>query len=88
MSDLTADEQKNVRAAIRFLRVRGGAWAQFAKAIHLSRQTLQDPRPTPVVVFRMARFAGVEIDELLAGKYPPDGACPHCGQRREEAALV
>jgi hypothetical protein len=79
VSDLTAAEHKNVRTAIRFLRVRCGGWVQFSKAIHLSRQTLQDPNPTPLVVFRVARFAGVGLDDVLAGRFPEPGTCPHCG---------
>jgi hypothetical protein len=31
------------------------------------------------VAFRVARLTGVSIDDLLAGKYPPPGTCPHCG---------
>jgi hypothetical protein len=33
MSDLTAKEQKAVRTALRFLRLRVGAWAPLAKAL-------------------------------------------------------
>lgn len=28
---------------------------------------------------RVARFAGVGVDDVLAGRFPPPGTCPHCG---------
>jgi len=81
MSDLTADEQKNVRAAIRFLRIRCGGWEQVAKALRSTKRTLR--RATSAsIAFRVARFAGVTVDDLLAGRFPPPGACPHCGTLR------
>jgi hypothetical protein len=83
VSDLTPDEQRNVRAAVRFLRIRCGGWVPLTKALRLTRSTLQKVGATPVVAFRVARFVGVGIDDLLAGKYPPDGVCPHCGQLRD-----
>lgn len=89
MSDLTAEEQKNVRAALRFLRVRLGA-VQFAKAMHASREairyTLAGKYVSASMAFRAARLAGVGVDALLAGEYPPAGTCPHCGHRREETS--
>ena len=31
------------------------------------------------LVVRVARFASVGVDDVLTGKYPPPGTCPHCG---------
>jgi hypothetical protein len=85
VSDLTPEEQKNVRAAVRFLRVRCGGWMPLTKVLRLTRSTLQKVGATPVVAFRVARFAGVGVDDVLAGKYPPAGTCPHCGHRPDAA---
>lgn len=85
MSDLTKEEQTNVRAAIRFLRVRCGGWVQLSKTLRLTRSTLQKVGATPVVAFRVARLAGIGIDDLLAGKFPPSGTCPYCGHRDDRA---
>ena len=32
-------------------------------------------------MIRAARLAGVAIEDMLDGTYPPEGVCPHCGQR-------
>jgi hypothetical protein len=31
------------------------------------------------MAFRVARLAGVTVDDVLVGKFPPPGTCPHCG---------
>ena len=38
MSDLTAKEQKAVRTALRFLRLRVGAWGPLAKALRYATE--------------------------------------------------
>ena len=35
---------------------------------------------SPMVAFRVARFAGVGVDDVLTGAFPPPGTCPHCGR--------
>jgi hypothetical protein len=77
MSDLTAEEAKNARTAIRFLKARCGI-ANLAKALRVDRSTLNYP-PSPTTVFRIAKLAGVGVDDVLTGKFPPAGTCPHCG---------
>ena len=84
-SDLTAAEQANVKAALAFLRARVGGVQPLAKALRFSTKTLRCP-PGPVLVFRLARLAGVSVDDVLAGKFPPPGVCAHCGQRADETA--
>jgi hypothetical protein len=81
MSDLTTEEQKHVRAAVRFLRLRLGGAKALAKALRVDRRTLTAPA-TPTTAFRVARLAGVSVDDVLAGKYPPIGTCPHCGHQQ------
>jgi hypothetical protein len=41
MSDLTGKEQKAVRTALRFLRLRVGAWAPLAKALRYQWDSIQ-----------------------------------------------
>jgi hypothetical protein len=78
VSDLTSDEQKNVRTAVRFLRLRLGGGNALAKALRVDRRTLTAPA-TPTTAYRVARLAGVSVDDVLAGRFPPAGTCPHCG---------
>lgn len=82
-SDLTAEEQANVRVALRFLRARCGGWDPLAKLLHVKEKTISHISTggvvTASVAVRVARLAKVGIDDLLAGKYPPEGACPYCG---------
>ena len=85
MSDLAKEEQENVRAAIRFLRVRFGKIALLAKALHFEPGSVHrilraSEHVSPTMVLRVARLAHVGIDDLLAGKYPIKGMCPHCGR--------
>jgi hypothetical protein len=83
MSDLTLTEQKHVRTVLRHLRRRVGTWATVAEALHFAPDTVRkvigerDP-VTASMAFRVARLAGVSVDDLLAGTALP-GACPRCG---------
>jgi hypothetical protein len=43
------------------------------------RQTAAGGLVSASLAVRVARLVKVGIDDLLAGKYPPPGACPHCG---------
>ena len=89
-SDLTKEEQERVRTAMKFLVVRFGTLAVMATALKLKRDTLRhimDGKDgvSTTVTFRIARLAQVGIDDLLAGKYPVPGTCPHCGHVAERA---
>jgi hypothetical protein len=85
VTDLTGEEQEHVRRALRYLRACAGNWKALAKALHFEAITLRhvmrrEKNVSPTMAFRLARFAGTSIDDLLAGKFPPAGACPHCGR--------
>ena len=84
MSDLTLDEQGNVRPALRFLHRRCGTWETLAKALRVNKATLLNLMGSVAVsvrvAFLVALFVGVPIDDLLAGRHPLVGTCPHCGQ--------
>ena len=84
MTDLSPKEQEHTRRALRYLRARCGGWDAASKALGLAKITVMNVAgghgtASPRVVFRIARFAGVGIDAVLAGEYPPAGACAHCG---------
>jgi len=90
VSDLTEKEQTNVRTALRFLRARTGTWGAVAKALRLGESTVANlagghNAVGPLVAFRVARLAKVGVDDVLAGRFPLPGTCPHCGHRVEAA---
>ena len=90
MSDLTPTEQTNVRTAIRFLKARCGTWDTLAKLLRFKAGTLGHVaggrKPvTPTLALRIARFAKVGVDDVLAGRFPEPGTCAHCGHRAEAA---
>ncbi len=83
MSDLSLTEQKHVRTALRYLRRRIGTWAPVAEALRVAPATMEKVvnerrAVTASLAFRVARLAGVPIDDVLEGRYLP-GACPRCG---------
>jgi len=82
--DLTAEEQANVRRAIRFLRVQLGSWTMVSKVIRMKERTLRRIRAghtvQPYVVRRVvAALDSVPLSDLLAGELPPPRVCPYCG---------
>lgn len=87
MSDLTAAEQTNVRTALRFLRARCGSWENVSRALKFGNSTVGNiiagRAVSPVVAFRVARLAKVGVDDVLAGRFPAPGTCPHCGHCQE-----
>lgn len=84
MSDLDQKEQNHVRLALRFLRRRLGTWATVADALHSAPKTIDNVvngynNVSASLAIRVARLAGVMVDDLLVGKFLPPGACPNCG---------
>lgn len=82
-ADLTGDEMAHVRAALKFMRLRCGGWAALTKTLRLNSKSLQKMRPGARMAVRLARAAGVPVDAVLTGHFPPPGACPHCGRGPE-----
>jgi hypothetical protein len=83
--DLTSEEQAYVKRALRFLRTRLGNSRKLGAALRLSANVLDRAcmargRPSASIVHRAARLAETTVDDLLTGRYPPEGACPHCGR--------
>jgi hypothetical protein len=84
VNDLSDREQRAVRTALRFLRRRVGAWGPLAKALRYEWDSIQKVATgkravTPALALRVARFAGIAMDELLAGQWLSARVCPHCG---------
>jgi len=87
--DFTAKEVAAVRGALHFLRLRCGAWAPLAKALGFQAETLPKVANghravSATLVIRIAKFAKVGVDDLLAGSFPAAGTCPHCGHVSSE----
>jgi len=85
MASLTAEEEQNVRTALRFLRQRFEKISLLAKALHYNPgnmyKLLGGRYPvSPGMAFKVARLAQVGVDDVLTGRYPAVGACPHCGR--------
>ena len=80
-ADLTTEEQEHVRRAMQFLRVRCGGWAQVATMLRFKRSTVTDAGlgHGPVSASMAFRVAGVTVDDVITGKFPPSGTCSHCG---------
>jgi len=88
--DLTDEERTHLRAAIAFLLTRFGGRASLAKAMGIRPVALQGATGkrrslSASLAIRAARVAGVGVDDILRGHYPPSGACPHCGHCPEPA---
>lgn len=84
MIDLTAAEQANVLIALRYLRVKCGGWKTLADGLGFSRHTMRQVRlgeknVSPTMAVRVAKLAGVGVDDVLMGRFPPTGTCPRCG---------
>lgn len=75
-SDLTPDEQENVRKALRLLFACFGGWVPLATAMGLNAYTVRAAtgrarRPiTSGLALRAAKVARVRVESILAGKWP------------------
>ena len=86
MNALTTKEQENVRRALRFLKARFRTWQSVAGVLGLYQVNAAKLAKLAVggavsvdLGFRIARTIGVGLEDVLAGRYAPDGVCPHCG---------
>ena len=81
---LTAIEQENVRRACEYLRSLHRSREALAKALKMNYDALlkaSSPRRRQTVTFAMslAYVAGVKLEDITSGAWPPAGACPYCG---------
>ena len=84
-TDLTAEEQTNAKAALRFLTTRHGSVRQLAEVMSAKARTVRAAleargRVSAGLALRAAKVAGVPLEDVLSGAWPPPGACPHCGR--------
>ena len=83
-ADLSPAEQAKTRRALEVLRIRLGTWLKVGEVLQLQRRTFARARRAPnlQVGFRVARYVGVPLEDLLAGRWPQVGECPLCGHVR------
>lgn len=91
VQDLTDEEQKNVRAALNYLRHRAD-WRTLARVLHFNEWNLRKfgrgaRAFSPTLAFRVARLAQVGVDDVLSGKWPAPGTCAHCGRGNGDSAI-
>ncbi len=86
MNALTANEQENVRRALRFLKTRLRTWQSVAGALGVYQRNdakiakfAAGGRVTVDLAFRLARINGVAMETILDGSFLPKSMCPHCG---------
>jgi hypothetical protein len=82
---LSEKEQRHVRTALRFLRLKVGGWQPLADALGVNvdsiGKVLRGARAvTTKLAFGVARLTDVSIDDLLAGALLSPRTCPHCGR--------
>jgi hypothetical protein len=90
-NDLTAKEQRAVRATLHVLRLRVGSWQPLGKALRyqpdsVSKVAAGGAAVTATLALRVARHLGISMEALLDGKGVPPGTCPHCGHSPEDFA--
>jgi len=88
--DLSLDEQANVLAALRMLRVKlGGAnWLNVERALPIAHSTLAEilagrSEVSAAVAFRVAKVLDVSLYHVLSGEALGD-VCKHCGRSASE----
>lgn len=89
VSDLTAEERRNLRQALHNLRIALGGWDVVGVVTGLTHHRLmraaQSKRPagTAGVALLAARAAGTTVEHILSGKLAPAGRCPTCGRSQD-----
>ena len=81
---LTVEEQQHALVALHFLRTRVGSWKLLAKTLGFEPYTLRNVRKglkrvSINMAYSVARLAAVSFEDVVTGKYPVKGTCPHCG---------
>lgn len=82
-TELTRQEQENVRAVLRVLKVQHDGLGYVAAKMGITGPSLENllyGRPIGAsTAIRVAKVAGVSVDDVLTGRYPGRLACRHCG---------
>lgn len=82
---LTPEEAACVLVALEFAAARIGTIQELAYRMGIERTAVrralkERPPPGAALAFELARVVGVPTEDIVAGKYPPPGACPSCGR--------
>jgi hypothetical protein len=82
---LTEQEQVNALGALQFLRARIGTWKLLAASlgfdpVMLRKVKKRDRAVSINMAYCISRLAGVPFDDVVTGRYPAPGTCPHCGR--------
>ena len=91
MNDLNDKEQRHVRTALRFMRLRVSGWAPLGEALGLKPDTLERiangrRAVTASIAIRMAKLADVTFDDLIGGRWLSPRVCRHCGHPPDDFA--
>lgn len=84
---LDGKEQRNVRVAIRYLRVRLG-FRQVAALLGYKPDTVEkllNGRRCVTIgaALRVSRAANIPLEDVVEGRWPSGDVCPHCGRVRD-----
>jgi hypothetical protein len=87
--ELNADEQLQVKRALRVLRVRFGGWEVLAAKLGCNVDTLQkaagngtgkNAQPSAGLALRVAQAAAAPVEDMITGAWLKDIPCPLCGR--------
>jgi hypothetical protein len=86
-TDLTPNEQANVKRALRAMGRLFRSYARLALAMQAKHETVKDAakdrgRVTAGLALRLARVARVSVETIIDGVFTPPDQCPYCGRTR------
>lgn len=84
-TELTQEEQQNVRSALRVLRARLGGDTSLAKMLGITFSKLawcmsRRGKPGASLAIYAARLASVPVEDILTGAFSSSNTCPLCGR--------
>lgn len=82
---LNQEQRDGVRRAIATLSGRYGSLTKLAKAMGVHSTTVirsarVTGKPSAGLAVKLAKLAGVPVDDVLSGAFPKPGSCPVCGR--------
>jgi len=85
LDDLDAEQRKNVMAALRAIIAELGDARAVARAIGVNDWTVRrvargECKPSAGLAVRLAKLAGVSVEDVLSGRLAQERVCPSCGQ--------
>jgi hypothetical protein len=88
--DLSLDEQENVRACLRVLRVRMESWTNVEHTLPVAHSQLVEvmagrAEVSVIIAFRVAKAMEASIYDVIDGQAIPANTCRHCGRGATDA---